>query len=404
MANGGGTEPLDNMETPNRQQRRPQIYVRVEFGVSWSPKHAPNHHEITYKSSRRIRERSPYFPRIVPAPNTNFLSSPAAVQPARHQQHQLQQQQQREQIASATSQPQQSQIHQQPGREVRWLEPIEELRPRRSRAESASSHERRRSAPPPLGTNPWDVAVPEPHHSSSFPSSSAAAAINRPAPQVWKDLPEVPSRFRLGEPDMPWTPWTWPMGHEPGAYPQDDDSSTIHSRAASAAAAAVAAAEYEGSLYSSDDLYSASPLPTSIVSPVAPSVSSPVATSRSAPQSAQDDVRSPDDHPERITHLEALSAAMMTVDNGFENQWWYQGPRQAIVNIEPATPRVATTTASHPSLGWAIASSPVRDSPALSFSLNDIVSPVSDYPSTSSPPRFALERSFSTRSEELFLR
>ncbi|KAI0475033.1 hypothetical protein GGR56DRAFT_492512 [Xylariaceae sp. FL0804] len=32
--------------------------------------------------------------------------------------------------------------------------------------------------------------------------------------------------------------------------------------------------------------------------------------------------------PDRVAQLESLSMAMMTVDNGFENQWWYQGPRE----------------------------------------------------------------------------
>ncbi len=68
------TDPV--MEPPSHRQRRgPQIYVHVEFGVSWSSQHVPKNHEVTYKS-RAIRERQPAsFPRQIPAPNTNYLAA-----------------------------------------------------------------------------------------------------------------------------------------------------------------------------------------------------------------------------------------------------------------------------------------------------------------------------------------
>lgn len=407
------SSPSSTMDNPSRQPRlRPQIYVRLEFGVSWSPRHAPNNHEITYKSSRRIRERSPYFPRTVPAANTNFLAAPAV-------QHTRQQEWDQTNQYRRAHEPQ---LHIQHSREVRWREPPEE-NPRRSRHESISSHERRRSAPPPIGDNPWDVSVPQPQQTAGFPPSStadaaAAAMANRPAPELWKDLPEVPTRFRLGEDGMPWTPWSWPNGPDPVAYPQDEESST-HSRAAP-----VSGADVDVSVYSPDELYSASPMAASLASPRPVSMASPspmTATVTSPPTFMPDDghhsegserVSQPGlvSHPERVPHLGALSAAMMTVDNGFENQWWYQGSRQPIPAVDPgpaptSAPRAAPTTSHNRlSLGWAVASPPVRESPQLSFSLDDIVSPVSDYPSTTSPPHFcALERTLSTRSEELFL-
>ena len=143
------------------------------------------------------------------------------------------------------------------------------------------------------------------------PSRTAAAAAAAAAPEIWKALPEDPSRFRLGEEGMPWTPWTWPMGHEPGAYPQEDEEgSSMHSRVYDAADA-----------YCPDSAYSVNPTSGSVVSPLSSS------SAPARPQARED--------PERVRELETLSAALMTVDNGFENQWWNQGPRLSTVQPPP---------------------------------------------------------------------
>lgn len=359
---------------------RPQIYLRLEFGVSWSPNHAPNNHEITYKS-RRVRERLPYFPRRVPAPTTNFLS----MAPAPRQQW--------DQAHPRYYEPQQQ--LQQAWDGVWREEPPPEER-RRSRAESVSSHERRRSAPPPIGTNPWDVNVWHPID-AGLPSTStvAAATTALPPPELSKALPEVPSRFRLGEDGMPWTPWVYPMGHEPVAYPQEDDAGSTHSRAANAAADAPTEAHTPSQPH------------TATVSPLSPGDSRGPHHRRHR--------RPPSDDPERVRQLGALSAAMMTVDNGFENQWWNQGPREstsptadlATEPPPPPPPPPPPEPQSRLSLGWAVASStPGSRDDRLTFAMADTVSPLSASDCSTPggvPPFQSLTRTLSTRSAELFL-
>lgn len=90
----------------------------------------------------------------------------------------------------------------------------------------------------------------------------------KPLPQPFKALPATPAQFRLGEEGMPWSPLAFPM--ESG---DADDA---------------------------------------------------LATRDSAPEFAP----GLDDREKgRAWEMESLAAAMMTVDNGFEDQWWYQGPR-----------------------------------------------------------------------------
>ena len=358
------------MDTQPRSQRlRPQIYVRIEFGLSFSQQN-PKHHELTYKS-RRLRESPSGFPRRVPAPNTNYLSVPAG--------------QSSRQIEDVThDQPLDEQQHVGLGitHEI-TAEPSSERR--RSRAESVSSHERRRSAPPPFGDNPWDLSVPQRQAAAIQPSSTATATANntnRPPPELWKSLPEVPSRFRLGEDGMPWSPYDPPLGYEPIDYPHEQDNE----------GSALLQSHHRDT--ESRDLYDATPRPSeapaiSIVSPVSPIRGSTF------------------EDPERAHNLESLSAAMMTVDNGFEDQWWYQGTRQTTTN---AAPSQAPNPASNPqayfpqgSLGWAVASPPSRHD-RIPSEMADLVSPVSDSASSIDPPTFcSLTRTLTTRSEELFL-
>ncbi|OLN87621.1 hypothetical protein CCHL11_05708 [Colletotrichum chlorophyti] len=328
--------------------RRPQIFVHFEFGVSFSSRHAPNQHSVTY-TSRNFRDRAQSFPRQVPPPTTNYLTEPT-VQP--------QQQQARD------SQP----IHE-------YYQPQYQPTPthaeprRRSRQESrstGSSHERGSSAPPPWNDSPWD-AEPDALGSSALPRRQPP--VTNP-PDYWKALPEVPSRFRLGEDDMPWSASSWP-----GEFGMPDESEA-------------------------DDYSSELSMKFRDVS---------VTSGTPAPRERDD--------PGRRQELESLSAAMMTVDNGFEDQWWYQGERQlvsATVARDPASSATyATATAAaeavpqtsarngngRESMVWDIS----QDDPHASmmsatiYNPSVLVSPMTEHAS----PR--IHRSLTTRSEELFL-
>lgn len=123
------------------------------------------------------------------------------------------------------------------------------------------------------------------------------------------------------------------------------------------------------------------------------------------------------DDPGRRQELEALSAAMMTVDNGFEDQWWYQGERQqttAVVRGMHTSATYASTTATAEavpetpvqqlgndveSMGWTTVQDDAHANTmsATIYNPSVLVSPMTEYAS----PR--LHRSLTTRSDELFL-
>ena len=93
---------------------------------------------------------------------------------------------------------------------------------------------------------------------------------------------------------------------------------------------------------------------------------------------------------------------MMTVDNGFEDQWWYQGPR--LVNIAgDLMPSAALAERYSPAACASrgeVVSAQAADSPAGTMA--DLVSPVSDF-SRSDGSSSVLRRSPTTRSEELHM-
>ncbi|KAK2062320.1 hypothetical protein LY76DRAFT_505984 [Colletotrichum caudatum] len=329
--------------------RRPQIFVHFEFGVSFSPRHAPNQHSATY-TSRGFRDRAQQFPRQVPPLNTNYLAEPTypTHQPTR-------------------SSPPILDSYQplpQPGPPPPQYDPSRQ--PRRD-SRSTSSHERGSSAPPPWSDSPWD-AEPDALGSSALPRQRPHP---RDAPDYWKALPEVPSRFRLGEDELPWSASAWPR-----EFGMPDDSEA-------------------------DDYSSELSMKFRHVS-----------LANAAPDSRDMG------EPGRRQDLEALSAAMMTVDNGFENQWWNQGERQQtslLVRGLPTSMAYATTTStaedlqqrpmpqlsydSRESMGWATCQDDPHTSmvSATVYDPSVLISPLSEYAS----PR--IRRSMTTRSEELFL-
>lgn len=374
---------MDQSQPQPAPPERPGIYLRFEMGVSWNPRHTPKSRQVTYMS-RSMRRRSTQFPRQLPPANTNFLAAPGHDAHPQHQQqnqypsHSQQQYQQhllaqQAQQASYPYQPQgqyqnqgqdQYPYHQNqypahhhqsanhyplPSQQPNQQPQSRDMRGSRSR--SRSSHERGRSAPPPLNDSPWD-AEPEPMMATALPR-------RKPGPQVWKALPATPAQYRLGEDNMPWSPSLYPVG-----YVEDDEVESI----------------------------------------AGPSNSRAVGIS---PHQFDDRERG------RATEIESLGAALMTVDNGFEDQWWYQGPR--LVNLAGdliSTAAMRDLIANGGTVGWAVAdgnpsvAATSRDSfPAVRSphsSRIDIVSPVSDFPSPVSSFH-GLRRSMTTRSDELHM-
>lgn len=395
---------MDNpLLRPSAQSlQKPQVFVKLEFGVSWSSQHPPRKHGYEYKS-RALRERNPDFPRHVAAPTTNYLAATSMPPLAQDQQPLLQ--------SNSPSTPQEhtahpSQRNPQPssyrGR-PRHLEPVPEPphvrsfpTPQRNepRAASLDRNGRGRSAPPPLSENNWDVVQAQEmvQVSLGLPTACAAEQL-RPASDLWKDLPEVPSRFRLGEDEMPWEGnWTFPMGWEPFLEPDPYLRPTSSSHGPSSG-------RRESRPQSSGQTLQ-SPEPADVPS------------SSGTQQVNNDD----DDDPAQKRELEDLASAMMTVDNGFENQWWNQderGERRHLTALHPPPPETGgdeRIQEQQMALGWVGAllppptssSSPdnamlPEESIGPSFS-SMVVSPVSSY----SGPSGNLTRSLSTRSDELW--
>jgi hypothetical protein len=349
---------------PRKNERwGPEIYVHLEFRVSWGKKEQPpKSHQVTYRS-RGPRERSPAFPRQVPATNTNYL---AAIHdfdqrqsrlreyrrqffnnPSRH--HQMQEYYPAHQQAQPQAQPGHLQV------------PIIREPERPTRADARTSHERGRSAPPPIGENPWDVSVPQ-------EANRATMEIRR------KPLPAPPSQFRLGDGGQPWSTWSLPVGYDPDTFPRDEEEEGLPVRSNPADR--------------NSTMYATNPDMVSTFSPGP----APVARTRDAETG-------------RARELGALSAAMMTVDNGFENQWWYQGRRNTMLSDEPGT------AVESPIQRWSTDQMTATTSPPMTPTAQTIpaacvVSPLTEYAtlqgSPGQVPASLLQRTMSTRSEELW--
>ncbi|KAF7544246.1 hypothetical protein G7Z17_g10108 [Cylindrodendrum hubeiense] len=371
---------------------RPAIYVHFEFGVAWTPRHASRNRQLTYMS-KNMRDRANQFPRQLPPSNTNYLTnnvpyqqpsqSQPQTQPHQHQvpnQNTLQWHFPRD-VVFVPPPVQQQQQQQQPYlQNHQW----QALHPERtSRTQSRSSHERGRSAPPPLNNSPWD-ANPESSAANTMAHNLPRDQRPIPEPEIWKALPATPNQFRLGEDGMPWSSWTFPMGY---ADDDNDDNDEQGNRRRS----------------------------TPQVSEI-----SPESSRRSDPS---------DRDKSKVREMQSLAAALVTVDNGFEDQWWYQGPRLVNVagNMLPTTAGATTDADTHDdadgTTAW-VASSGDRENQEnrgyqedqdvshpswASFQLNsprsslvDIVSPVSEFSSPASGYQ-GLHRSLTTRSDELHM-
>lgn len=347
---------------------------------------------VTY-IPKSMSDRANQFPRQLPPATTNFLAAP--VQPQFTYQKvpvEVQPQTQPQQLPLAVQyhgasntpyrgpvvtappqnfpyqpyqppqQEQQQQYHQpqahlQPQQNQWQGEPLR----RSSRSHSRSSHERGRSAPPPFNSSPWDV--------------NPGSSTSQREPQIWKALPATPAQYRLGEDGMPWSSWSFPMGYDDN----DDDGGNDD--------------QGDSRRHPRDD------------SPPTTWGSEYFAESS---RRAKFDDRSRG----RAQEMQALATALLTVDNGFEDQWWYQGPR--LVNVAGAllVPTAVPNASAQPvTVSWAVAqedqetfqpSSASFQPTSPRSSVVDIVSSMSDYPSPMSSFG-GLGRSLTTRSDELHM-
>lgn len=344
--------------------QKPQVFMKVEFGVSWTGQHPPRRRGFEYKS-RALRERNPDFPRHVPAPTTNYLASTTAQRtqmyneqipqlyfqhpPQQSQEHRSCTDQQPDWPRESQPPPQQQQHHysthhlmpepHEPARgRARHIEAIPSLGlfPGRESTPGTGGerHERGSSAPPPLSDNHWDVVQQE---NIEFSNQDPAAQDHQHSFNVWKDLPEVPTRFRLGEDGMPWDgAWTFPMGYEPYLEP---DPYLRSSESVSSSSPKPCPARPCQERSSRTLLEHSGPLPPP---PPPDFLQSPILQARGEADPAQ------------RRNLEALGSAMMTVDNGFENQWWNQderGERRQLAAVHPP-PATERQVEEQMALGW----------------------------------------------------
>ncbi|KAI0122329.1 hypothetical protein F4814DRAFT_206699 [Daldinia grandis] len=319
---------------------KPQVFVQLAFGVSWSQRHAPQTHTMTYMSRNLKNARdSGNFPRQVPPPNANFLGIPESRQQRSREHSGRHHRQHNHTQARESGRPRGQNGSNQHNEQVR-------ARPRRNSA-SESRGERGRSAPPLFNDSPWDA----PHVSASlFPQRSQTGEQSS-----CKALPAAPSQYRLGEEGLPWSAYAWP-----GDVQDDDDGEEL------------------------------------------PFENHPTTVPLDTEQSRGED-------PERVRELESLSTAMMTVDNGFEHQWWYQGPRESMERwwtqraAEEANDARSAVSAEAVLLSDMAPPSALEPGEDNIPNFSDIVSPISEASSPAPSFNRPLHRSLTTRSDELWL-
>ncbi|KAH6844839.1 hypothetical protein B0I37DRAFT_343473 [Chaetomium sp. MPI-CAGE-AT-0009] len=374
---------------PRSERWAPEIYVHLEFRVSWGGKkqqqQPSKNHQITYRS-RGPRERSPAFPRQVPAPNTNYL---AAIHDFDQRQARVRESRQNNPYRNHQMQ-EYYQGEQQPHAHLQVPVIREPERPTRADTRS-SSHERGRSAPPPIGENPWDVNIPhlQARNSEMPPSQRNTTEIRR------KPLPAPPSQFRLGDGGQPWSTWSLPDGYDPDTHPKDEEDYGTYDT-------------YEDIPVISEPAdrnsttYATNPTMVSTFSPDPTFVTEPTITVSQEPEPPAP-VRARDVETGRAKELGALSAAMMTVDNGFETQWWNQGHRDTV--FSSSADDHPTTPDESPIHRWSTGPMSSTASPVEARLPAGVVSPMTDAAfSPAQVPASLLQRTLSTRSEELWFR
>lgn len=338
---------------------RPQVYVQLQFGVSWNQRHIPSTHSLTYMS-RNLRNSRDYgnFPRQVAPANTNYLTAPGPHLPPYLQKPQpppghIEQHNSRDIRSRRRTGHEHGRQHPRAMDETH-LQPAAVRTERAARSEiRAPSNERGNSAPPPVNDSPWDAEGPS---STLFPPPGRRPISEQP--QVMKPLPAPPNQFRLGSDGLPWDAYAWPPGTSSNEGEDPDRRS--------------------------------------------PFVNNPTVVPLESQRRADDT--------QRVEDLESLSTAMMTVDNGFENQWWYQGSRETTdwwARVEPGSrrsmPEAMLVSATEPTFSPFDDFSGIIPPEDKSSGAHMLVSPLSE--STGSPAQsfMPLQRTLTTRSEELFI-
>lgn len=347
---------------------RPQLFVQLTFGVSWSERYIPQTHTLTYTSKNLKNARnSGHFPR----------------QQETYPQHRRQDPAQRQHRGESRGERQQQQQQQQQQHCRDYERPRGRIGPQ-PRPDSRRAHiDRGSSAPPPVAhDSTWDEDDQGGPSATLFPRP---ARMTRNATDIWSDVPTNPAHFRLGEDGLPWSVAAWPFDALDGDDNDDDDDDDDGHE------------DREGN----KEEPPFANLPTTL--PLSP------------PRRFCSEVVSED--PQRVRELASLSTAMVTVDNGFENQWWNQGTRVSTPWFAPDSPEeeekpeeeeeeeeevrpLSTTDAML--LSAAEPPSAMETYSPASASFHDLISPLSDFgPSfnISSP----LQRSPSTRSDELWM-
>ncbi|KAH8687652.1 hypothetical protein BGZ60DRAFT_522300 [Tricladium varicosporioides] len=203
----------NNSQYPPRTSSRwpaPGIFVNVEFGVSFSPNDPPHTKQIKY-TSRNMQER---------------------LYRQQYQQHRQQQHQNQQQFhypgdshpatlfPTSNRQRQQQQYPDQPRypypaaiypESSRTQQRCDDERPRRLGVSTRSQHERGSSAPPTMTDRNQPISPVSP----ITPFSPLVHRSTMPSEQANRPLPPVPSRFRLGEADLPWSTPPWYRPQEP---------------------------------------------------------------------------------------------------------------------------------------------------------------------------------------------
>jgi hypothetical protein len=129
----------------------------------------------------------------------------------------------------------------------------------------------------------------------------------------------------------------------------------------------------------------------------------PTMVSTFSPEASSSPVRTRDLETGRTKDLGALSAAMMTVDNGFETQWWNQGQRKSVFTDDPTTPDESPIHrwSTHPMS--ASTTSPTETTTPMRALPTGVVSPMTEAAfSPAQVPASLMQRTMSTRSEELW--
>ncbi|KAI0206018.1 hypothetical protein F4808DRAFT_188914 [Astrocystis sublimbata] len=298
-----GQKPVA-LENERNSLGKPQVFVQLSWGVSWSDRHMPQTHTISYTSKHlKDARKSGHFPRLESHPQPRRQDSP----------QRQQQQQQHHHHHSDYERPRGRAGNARP-HHVKTLSPPGESRPDARRGSSA---------PPVIHDGPWSDGEGGPS-ATLFPRP--ARTVRNP-PHIWKDLPTNPARFRLGEDGLPWSATAWP-------YDGDDD----------------------------EDEPPFANLPTTL--PLSPPPN-----------------RRHSEDPQRVKELESLSTALVTVDNGFENQWWNQGARESTPWFPADSPDEAErplSTADALLLSAAEPPSGVETYSPISGSFRALVSPLSD--------------------------